>query len=221
MHQVVRPSGVPHVLVSTARPPDLRSGAQALGIQPRSMRLTVRLIVLGCPVIVLPHARATAQRGALHDSTQAISAWVANIEHSRSGLSTIALDLPSSSNEGSQVALFHRGDVLRKVTVVYYGESGKATDCYYVLNNEPRFLVRTEFRYTRPMSGKLRSQTTERVWLNADTVFLWKDERGRTDHTAADLKERGEEVRRDFANLLATIHESYRSRDRMPNVHCS
>lgn len=185
------------------------------------MRLIARFIVIVCPVIVLPQTRATAQPGAPHDSIQAISAWVAGIEHSRKELSMIALDLPSSSTEGSQVALFRRRDSLRKVTAVYYGESGKAIECYYVLNDEPRFLVRTELRYTRPMSGEFRSQTTERVWLNTDTVFLWKDERGRTHHTAAELKERGDELRRDFANLIATIHEGYRSRDRMPNVRCS
>jgi hypothetical protein len=95
-----------------------------------------------------------------------------SIEDKQHPLSVIVLDLPSSSSEGSAVSVFRRGDSVRKVTAIYYGESGKATECYYVLNNRPRLLVRTESRYTKPLSGKVRSETVERMAQSGHDISL-------------------------------------------------
>ena len=163
----------------------------------------------------------TAQTSGARDSAQSIAGWVASIERRRTQLVPTVLDLPSSSTEGSQVALFRLGNAVRKVTAIYYGESGKATECYYVLEGQPRFFVRTESRYTRPLSGKIRSQTTERVWLGSASAHRWQDTSGSSRHSSADLARKSEEVRRDFTALIGTTHEGYKSRDRMPNVRCS
>jgi hypothetical protein len=138
----------------------------------------------------------------------------------RAPLRVTVVDLPSSATEGSQAALLQLHDSLRKVSVIYYGESGKVTECYYVLADQPRFLVRTETRYTRPMSGKVRSETTERVRLGPDSVFRWQDARGRQVLSDSTLADKGRAVRLDFRALVATTHEGYRSRERMPHVPC-
>src|SRR5687767_13072219 len=145
--------------------------------KPRSIALACVLVAAAKPV--------AAQRDVRRDSAESITAWAAGVERKRASLKAIVLDLPSRSAEGSLVALLRMGDSIRKVTAIYYGESGRAAVCYYVLDDQPRLLVRTEWRYTRPMSGKVRSRTTERIWLSADSVFRWRDARGRDEHTPA------------------------------------
>ena len=162
-----------------------------------------------------------AQVRSSRDSVHAIASWITSIERKKAELTAIVLDLPSSSTEGSQVALLRSGDAVRKVTTIYYGESGKATECYYVLDDQPRFFVRTESRYTHPASGRIKSQTVERVWLNKDSTFRWQDAHGGLTHSAAALKKKGDEVRRDFTALIGTTHEGSKSENRMPNVRCS
>ena len=184
------------------------------------MRPTPRLVAVAVSLAAAA-VSAAAQARPSRDSARGISSWVASIEHKRAALTTVVLDLPSSSSEGSQVALLRDGDAVRKVTAIYYGESGKATECYYVLDDRPRYFVRTQWRYTEPLSGKVRSQTTERVWLNGDAVIRWQDSRGRITHAPSALKQKGEEVRRGFAALIGTTHEGFKSQERMPNVRCS
>jgi hypothetical protein len=181
---------------------------------PRSIALACVLVAAANPV--------AAQRDVRRDSAESITAWAAGVERKRASLKAIVLDLPSRSAEGSLVALFRMGDSIRKVTGIYYGESGRATECYYVLDDRPRLLVRTEWRYTRPLplSGKVRSRTTERIWLSADSVFRWQDARGRVAHTRVALRLKGEEVRRDFAELIRATHDAEKLDVALPDVPC-
>jgi hypothetical protein len=192
----------------------------AAGIQQPSMRLRFRAFLIFY-LIASVTGSLVAQTVAPRDSAQSIAGWVTSIERRRTQLRPTVLYLPSPSSEGSQVALFRFGTAVRKVTALYYGESGKATECYYVLDDQPRFFVRTESRYTRPLSGKIRSQTTERVWLGPDSAFRWQDTTGRTRHSRAALAQKGEEVRRGFESLLGATHAGFASQDRMPDVRCS
>src|SRR5687768_14694602 len=96
---------------------------------PRSIALACVLVAAANPV--------AAQRDVRRDSAQAITAWAADIERKRASLTTVVLELSSLSVEGGLVALFRSGDSVRKVTAIHYGESGRATGCYYVLGDQP------------------------------------------------------------------------------------
>jgi hypothetical protein len=79
-------------------------------------------------MLAMTVAPVAAQVLVPRDSAQAITNWAAGIERKPTDLTTTDLDLPSSSSEESQVALFRSGDSVRKAAVIYHGESGSMTD---------------------------------------------------------------------------------------------
>jgi hypothetical protein len=131
-----------------------------------------------------------------------------------------ARDLFGQSTEGAQVALYSAGDTLKKVVVMYYGESGRASECFYVRNGRVQRFARMDARYARPMSGRIQSSTFERAWLDADSLVFWQDSLGRTRHSAAERAEKALDIRRSLRTLLDSSTVATHPRDRMPEVRC-
>lgn len=56
-----------------------------------------------------------------------------------------------NSTEGGQAKFYFANKQLQKIEAVYYGESGKVIEEYYLLESKLSFVFRKEFRYNRPI----------------------------------------------------------------------
>ena len=159
-----------------------------------------------------------------HSSTRATRAEIdraaAETDAALPRMRRAARDLFGQSTEGAQVALYSAADTLKKVVVTYYGESGRASECYYLRNGRVQRFARMDARYTRPMSGRIQSSTFERVWLDADSLVFWQDSLGRTRHSATERAAKALDIRSSLRTLLDSSTVAANPRDRMPDVRC-
>lgn len=180
------------------------------------------LIILGIIGLgIIGAARPSPAQVKRRSVAQAISRWTATIDASLSRMRRTAVDLPGTSTEGSQLILYGRSDSLEKLVAIYMGETGKATECYYVRADTLRYFSRRELHYDRPLSGHVVGSTVERLWFAGDSTIQWADTLGRILHVGKPLAARGAEVRREFRNAFRLSHEGYPSRDRMSNERCN
>jgi hypothetical protein len=66
-----------------------------------------------------------------------------------------------------------------KMVATYLGESGKASEEYYFWDGKLIFVLRTEFRYDKPLSGKVTAKTENRFYFGNDKLIRWIDENGK------------------------------------------
>lgn len=83
------------------------------------------------------------------------------------------------STDGNEVALYFKADTIKKISVVYYGETGKALEEYYFFNKKLIFYYSVEYRYDVPIyvnngNVKIASKKEKRYYLNDDKIFLVK-----------------------------------------------
>jgi hypothetical protein len=76
------------------------------------------------------------------------------------------------------VLLYYKGKEIKKIAATYFGETGKALQAYYFLNNKLIFCYCVDYHYNMPISekggGKIRSTTEERFYLDNGKIFLIK-----------------------------------------------
>jgi len=68
------------------------------------------------------------------------------------------------SAEGATVTASYEGTALRRLRAEYLGESGRTTESFY-FDSSLVFVTTSEYRYDRPMTGKVVDSTTRRVDL--------------------------------------------------------
>jgi hypothetical protein len=198
----------------TAATPSSRCGLTNLAMPSRVDCCLVAVLTL------LAGQHATAQ-GDPRARAADISAWAAAIDRSLPRMRRVVLDLPGASTEGGQLAVYRAGDALRKLVALYYGETGRATECYYVRSDSVRLFIRKEVTYDRPLSGRVVHTMIERVWLVGDSVIQWRDTLGRVLPNGQASQVRGAEVRRDFRNAVGLVGQGHTSQSRISNVRCS
>jgi hypothetical protein len=71
-----------------------------------------------------------------------------------SGLMRQEVDAPDElkAGEGTSVVTYHDGAVPAVLVVTYFGETGKATDSYYLLRPTDYVVAHDEVRYSEPIS---------------------------------------------------------------------
>ena len=68
------------------------------------------------------------------------------------------------SAEGATVTASYEGTALRRLRAEYLGESGRTTESFY-FDSSLVFVTTSEYRYDRPMTGRVVDSTTRRVDL--------------------------------------------------------
>jgi hypothetical protein len=146
---------------------------------------------------------------------------VAEIDAAIPRMRRVMRDVSGLSAEGGEAALYSVVDTLKKVVVAYYGESGRASECYYLRDGQVQFYARSDVRYTRPLSGRIRSATFERVWLDSGSLVFWQDSVGKTRHSAVTQTRKALDVRNSLRTLLDSSTVADSAHWRMPNVRCN
>lgn len=131
------------------------------------------LVTFGLAFSFAPTAAATPQTG---DSIQAIRQQYATINRNLRKYRKVKKELSGFSTEGGELLAYFNGSAIMKTAATFYGESGKAFEEYYYRDDRLIFVFRKEFRYTKPLSGKVAGVKENRFYFSNDSIIRWIDE---------------------------------------------
>jgi len=83
-------------------------------------------------------------------------------------------DAPDMSAEGGEVTGYYDKNILKKIHCVFYGETGRAEEDYYLNNKGLFFVFRKEIFYDKPMylkDSKIKSTVEIRYYLYGAKVI--------------------------------------------------
>lgn len=111
------------------------------------------------------------------------------------------------STEGGQVNHYFKNNILRKISAVYYGETGKRRSEFYLKDNKPFFIFETEENYSQPIymkdfrKNKAKSKITEtRTYLKDGKIIQQLKNKNQTPTTNWDESEK--EILKEYKNLF-------------------
>ena len=110
-------------------------------------------------------ARIEGADSSFEQQIKAIRQRYAEVERELKQCRQVKRDLPGESAEGGELTGYFKDASLRKLAAQFYGESGKALEEYYFWDGRLFFVLRTESRYTKPLSGVVKSKTEERFYF--------------------------------------------------------
>lgn len=125
---------------------------------------------------LLMSAPAIRAQGAKDPRIQHIRKVYASTESGLKKCSTVKREIEGQSTEGGELTAYLRGTEMVKLDAVYYGESGKATEAYYLEEGRVVFILRTDMNYDKPLSGVVKSRTEERFYFAGGELITWLDE---------------------------------------------
>ncbi|MFN8573750.1 MAG: hypothetical protein U0132_16965 [Gemmatimonadaceae bacterium] len=111
---------------------------------------------------------AIACGGALHTTTSADS-LAKEVEAALPSLRRDTATVFGLSTEGAFIEADYQGMTLRRLHSEFFGESGRAVENYY-FDSGLRLVLRTEFKYDRPFSGRVTDSVTVRFDLTVPAV---------------------------------------------------
>ena len=111
----------------------------------------------------------------IDESISSIRQHYAEINRSAPRYKKVKKELSGFSAEGGQLVAYFDGPSIMKIATTFYGETGKATEDYYYWDGKLIFVFRTDFRYNKPLSGKVVSTKENRFYFNADRLIRWVD----------------------------------------------
>jgi len=147
--------------------------------------------ILAIFILTLYVAAVFANPGAQgNDPIQSIRQHYAQINRSAGLYKRVKKELSGFSAEGGELVAYFHGPSLMKMVATYFGESGKGTEEYYFWDGKLIFVLRTDFRYDKPLSGKVVRKTENRFYFSNDKLIRWIDENAK--EAASDTTAYGE-----------------------------
>ncbi len=113
------------------------------------------------------------------DPIASIRQHYAQINRSPSKYKKVKKELSGFSTEGGQLVAYFDGPNIMKIAAAFYGESGKASEEYYYWDGQLIFVLRTDYRYNKPLSGKVVRTTVDRFYFSHNKLIRWIDENGK------------------------------------------
>jgi len=113
------------------------------------------------------------------DAINSIRQHYAQINRSAGLYKKVKKALSGFSAEGGELVAYFHGPSVMKMIATYFGESGKASEEFYFWNGKLIFVLRTDFRYDKPLSGKVVKKTEDRFYFSNDKLIRWIDENGK------------------------------------------
>jgi hypothetical protein len=159
--------------------------------------------VLVCFLFVT--ASIHAAPSAAEEKIKVIRAQYSEIEASLKQCRQVKRDLPGESAEGGELTGYFKNSSLLKLAAKFYGETGNALEEYYFWNGRLVFVLRTESRYTAPMSGRVQSKSEERFYFDDDKLIRWLDAKKKPVALTEQAEERSRELlaqARKYSTLL-------------------
>jgi hypothetical protein len=116
-----------------------------------------------------------AVASSVEETVKTIRARYSEIERGLKDCRQVKRDLPDESAEGGELMAWFKGSSLQKLSARFFGESGKALEEYYFSGDQLVFVLRVESRYTKPMSGVVKTKTEERFYFSDGKLIRWLD----------------------------------------------
>lgn len=153
------------------------------------MKRSQKLLLEGLFIsLVLSHVAgicfaADSQTGAVKPQTvdpiQSIRKQYAAINKRARSYRKVKKELSGFSLEGGELVASFDGPAIVKIAAIYYGESGRSLEEYYYANERLIFVFRKEYRYEKPMSGKVVHTYENRFYFANDRLIQWLNNQGR------------------------------------------
>jgi hypothetical protein len=132
-----------------------------------------KLICLACFLVIAAAIRAADP--SVEDKVKLIRAHYAEIERGLKDCKKVKRDLPEESTEGGELTAYLKDSSVRKLSANFFGEMGRTLMEYYFWDNQLIFVLRVESRYTRILSGVVKSKTEERFYFADGNLIRWLD----------------------------------------------
>lgn len=145
-------------------------------------------------LLVLFPGRGEGAGAAIEEKLKTIRQRYAEVEGELKQGRQVKRDLPGESAEGGELTAYFKENSLRKLAARFYGESGQALEEYYFWEGQLFFVLRTESRYTRPLSGVVKSKTDERFYFDAGRLIQWLGSDKKPVALGPEGQERGREL---------------------------
>jgi hypothetical protein len=153
----------------------------------RILTIAVATILVSTALTNIAGPRSVAASPQVEDPIASIRRHYAQINRSAAKYKKVKKELSGFSTEGGQLVAYNDGRGIFKIAATFYGEIGKASEEYYYWDNKLIFVLRTDYRYNKPLSGKVVRTTVDRFYFSDDKLIRWIDENGK--QVASDTSE--------------------------------
>ena len=114
-----------------------------------------------------------------NDPIESIRHQYANINQQVPRYRRVKKNLSGYSAEGGELIAYFHGPSVMKMVATFFGETGRTVEEYYLWNGQLIFVLNTENRYDKPLSGKIVRKIETRFYFKDDKLIRWLDENGK------------------------------------------
>jgi len=145
----------------------------------RFLTIALAAILVSAVLTDIAGPVAAAASAQTEDPIAAIRRHYAQINRGTSKYKQVKKDLAGFSSEGGRLIAYFDGPNIIKLSATFYGETGKASEDYYYHDGKLIFVLRTDYRYNKPLSGRVIRTTMNRYYFSNDKLIRWIDEDGK------------------------------------------
>jgi hypothetical protein len=174
----------------------------------KTLIITIATLMLATVTTTIAGPLGFHTRVQEEESIQLIRQHYATINRSAAKYRKVRKELSGFSAEGGQLIAYFNGQNLMKIGATFYGESGRASEEYYYWDGKLIFVLRTDFAYNKPLSGKVVRTELSRFYFNDDRLIRWVDAGGK--QVGAGASEFGEK-QKDYLDSSIQFAEGARS----------
>jgi hypothetical protein len=142
----------------------------------KSKLLIATFVVAWSIVSPAGHAASLSQS---NDAIESIRQHYANINQNVARYRRVKKNLTGFSAEGGELFAYFHGPSVMKLVATFYGETGRTVEEYYFWNGQLIFVLSTDNRYDKPLSGKIVRKTENRFYFKDDKMIRWQGENGK------------------------------------------
>lgn len=145
----------------------------------RILTVAIAAILLSTALTNIAVSLSVAASPEVEDPINTIRQHYASINRNAARYKKVRKELSGFSTEGGVLVAYFDGPAIMKIVATFYGESGKASEEFYYWEGKLIFVLRTDYRYNKPLSGKVVRTTMNRYYFSNDKLIRWIDENGR------------------------------------------
>jgi hypothetical protein len=138
-----------------------------------------RILVILILVLTVSLAFANASAQGDEATINSIRQHYGQINRSAGLYKKVKKGLSGFSAEGGELVAYFHGPSVMKMVATYFGESGKASEEFYFWSGKLIFVLRTDLRYDKPLSGKVVQKTENRFYFSDGKLIRWIDEKAK------------------------------------------
>jgi len=134
---------------------------------------------IGLLLVTLAAVSALGKPTVPQDPIESIRQHYANVNQNVARYRRVKKNLSGFSAEGGELVAYFHGPTAMKLVATFFGETGRTVEEYYFWNGQLIFVLQTENRYEKPLSGKVVRKMENRFYFKDDKLIRWLDENGK------------------------------------------